>query len=412
MPGGRGRGNIRGNPNRPGPYNRGRGGGRGGHFSGPGRNSVFIPFAPFDLEHCAVQFPKVTTNEFDSQIGEMILERNKKIILSEEDSEVMSKIYEEISEVLGSFYTESEDIKTEDVKAEGEAENKQEDPQAIEDIRTVGAFANETLIDGVKELELLITMRNPMKIDEFGEFSDKLTSALPTYTISSSEEFASIKVESLNGFRANCYITCSGNKIKTSGESHLQKRIMYKNFDMGKRAKWFSENCVDPNIRLLARILSDFRVRFEGFRGMSQWAVELMAHYSMSSFDESGNQSIMPIPSALKRALMLLSSGFFLPGSAGIRDPAERDGRSVHQGFSKLDMDNICCAAQTLLRILMQGGGRKVFGLEDSAGLLDEMQVIDDVVIQPSVQCYVHIEEATPDPPAVAEALSTVKMEA
>ena len=98
---------------------------------------------------------------------------------------------------------------------------------------------------------------------------------------------------------------------------------------------------------------------------MSQWAVELMAHYSMSSFDESGNQveifyyyelfthtlkSIMPVPSALKRALMLLSSGFFLPGSAGIRDPAERDGRSVHQGFSKLDMDNICCAAQTLLR--------------------------------------------------------------
>ena len=143
-----------------------------------------------------------------------------------------------------------------------------------------------------------------MKVDEFGEFSDKLTSALPTYTISSSEEFASIKgfaifpdkflnqflVESLNGFRANCFITCSGNKIKTSGESHLQKRIMYKNFDMGKRAKWFSENCVDPNIRLLARILSDFRVRFEGFRGMSQWAVELMAHYSMSSFDESGNQ--------------------------------------------------------------------------------------------------------------------------
>ena len=31
---------------------------------------------------------------------------------------------------------------------EGEAENKQEDPQSIEDIRTVGAFANETLIDG------------------------------------------------------------------------------------------------------------------------------------------------------------------------------------------------------------------------------------------------------------------------
>ena len=41
------------------------------------------------------------------------MERNKKIILSEEDSEVMSKIYEEISEVLGTFYTETTEVKTE-----------------------------------------------------------------------------------------------------------------------------------------------------------------------------------------------------------------------------------------------------------------------------------------------------------
>ena len=46
---------------------------------------------------------------------------------------------------------------------------------------------------GVKELEILITMRNPMKIDEFGEFSDKLASALATYTITSSAEAANIR---------------------------------------------------------------------------------------------------------------------------------------------------------------------------------------------------------------------------
>ena len=41
---------------------RGRGGGRGG-FNGQPRNSVFIPFTPFDLEHCATHFPKVATSE-------------------------------------------------------------------------------------------------------------------------------------------------------------------------------------------------------------------------------------------------------------------------------------------------------------------------------------------------------------
>jgi hypothetical protein len=43
----------------------------------------------------------------------MILERNKKIMMSEEDGEVMSKIYEELSEVLSTFYTEPTEVKTE-----------------------------------------------------------------------------------------------------------------------------------------------------------------------------------------------------------------------------------------------------------------------------------------------------------
>ena len=59
--------------------------------------------------------------------------------------------------------------------------------------------------------------------------------------------------------------------------------------------------------------------------------------------------------SSFRRFLMILSSGFFLPGSSGIRDPIERDGRSVHQNFAKGDMDAICSTMQTLLRVVMQG---------------------------------------------------------
>ena len=83
---------------------------------------------------------------------------------------------------------------------------------------------------------------------------------------------------------------------------------------------------------------------------MSQWALELLAHYCVTKYDEQGNISAMSIAAAFKRCLMILSSGFFLPGSAGIRDPIERDGRSVHQNFSKTDQDQICATAQTLLR--------------------------------------------------------------
>ena len=43
----------------------------------------------------------------------MILERNKKIMLAEDDQQAMSKVYEEITEVLGSFYTENDEAKKE-----------------------------------------------------------------------------------------------------------------------------------------------------------------------------------------------------------------------------------------------------------------------------------------------------------
>ena len=59
----RGRGHPRGRGMRGGMFRgrgafRGRGGGRG-NFNGQNRNSVFIPFQPFDLELCQSHFPKV-----------------------------------------------------------------------------------------------------------------------------------------------------------------------------------------------------------------------------------------------------------------------------------------------------------------------------------------------------------------
>lgn len=165
--------------------------------------------------------------------------------------------------------------------------------------------------------------------------------------------------------RLCCFVTCIGVKIKGVTEEHIVKKVLYKNFDMGKRSRWFDEYGQEPNVKVLARIIADLRVRYQvgnltyetnnhlfckGFKGMSQWALELLAHYCVTKYDEQGNISAMSIAAAFKRCLMILSSGFFLPGSAGIRDPIERDGRSVHQNFSKTDQDQICATAQTLLR--------------------------------------------------------------
>jgi len=380
-----GRGGPRGRGMRGGMFRgRGRGGfnrGRGG-FNGQPRNSVFIPFAPFDLEHCATHFPKVSNTEStdEAKLGELILERNKDLMPTQGATGALEELFGEIKQAIETIMAAVEK------PAEGEEET------GFDEIRKVGAFSNETVIEGVREFELLIQMKTPPKPDDLSQLAKQLQEKLPKHTVATDMECGEIKIANSAGNRAACFVTCVGARIKTATEDNLAKKILYKNFDMGKRSRWFEEHCSDPNIKVLARLLADLRVRFKGFSGLTQWAVELLSHYCITKFDENGTLTSLTIQHAFRRCLMLLSSGFFLPGSAGIRDPTERDGRSVHQNFSKNDQDMICATSQTLLRVLMQGAPKKVLGLE-SANVCEEMQVIDGIVVQPSLGCYVDEED-------------------
>ena len=46
-------------------------------------------------------------------------------------------------------------------------------------------------------------------------------------------------------------------------EEHIVKKVLYKNFDMGKRSRWFDEYGQEPNVKVLARIIADLRVRYQ-----------------------------------------------------------------------------------------------------------------------------------------------------
>ena len=65
---------------------RGRGAFPGYNRGGPGpggRNSVFIPFQAFDIEHCENHFPNLDNAEeqaTDSKLSELILQRNRNLV--------------------------------------------------------------------------------------------------------------------------------------------------------------------------------------------------------------------------------------------------------------------------------------------------------------------------------------------
>lgn len=55
----------------------------------------------------------------------------------------------------------------------------------------------------------------------------------------------------------------------------------------------------------------------------------------------------------------------------------------------------ISITAHVIFRVLMQGAPQKVIGLEPG-NICEEMQIIDGIVIQPSLSCHVE-DEAEPD---------------
>ena len=83
---------------RGGMYNRGNrsGGFRGGRNSA--RNSVFIPFQPFDIEHCEHHFPRIEQTETndDSKLGEMLLQRNKMLVPNPDSITTFDSVFNQV----------------------------------------------------------------------------------------------------------------------------------------------------------------------------------------------------------------------------------------------------------------------------------------------------------------------------
>ncbi|KAA0200947.1 Interleukin enhancer-binding factor 2 [Fasciolopsis buskii] len=67
------------------------------------------------------------------------------------------------------------------------------------------------------------------------------------------------------------------------------------------------------------------------------------------------------------RLFQLLAAGLLLPGSAGVIDPCEPGNIRLHTALSLAEQDELCCTAQTLLRVLLLGGYRAMFHFDENA---------------------------------------------
>merc|ERR1719290_619981 len=305
---------------------RGRGGGPGMKPRPP-----FIPHVPFDIVLAEPAFPPVRTipPAVDEAFQAALMKRNQDLTPSEKEQAAITNLVTKIQAVLDNLIVSPGGF----------------DACQIEEVRQVGSFKKLTMIPNEKGFEL-----------------------------SNTEASGRIMVT-----------TIPPNLKKLDPALHLDSKLLHAAHSAVRHSRWFEENSQQPTIRTLIRLLLDLRRRFQGFSPLTPWMLDLLAHYAILN---NPTRSALPLTSAYRRILQLLSAGFFLPGSAGIADPCEGGSVRVHTVMTLEEQDQVCLTAQTPLRVLSHGGFKQILGIEGNSSIATDMSVWDGVVVSPLERAY------------------------
>eukprot|EP00116_Pleurobrachia_bachei_P006160 sb/3466422/ len=167
-------------------------------------------------------------------------------------------------------------------------------------------------------------------------------------------------------------------------EKHIKLDHLKNSLAAIRHARWFEENAFQSSIRVMVRILKDFKRRIPFFKNVNPWTINLLAHHSASM---TGTQ--LTIPLVFRRCLQLLAAGILLPGSASISDPCEPGFVKAHSFMTYEQQDELACGAQTLLRALAHGGFKEILGIKGARKVtFDAPVMFDGVIVTPSKLAY------------------------
>ncbi|KJH48696.1 hypothetical protein DICVIV_05197 [Dictyocaulus viviparus] len=169
---------------------------------------------------------------------------------------------------------------------------------------------------------------------------------------------------------------------------HLAERVMMINHHALRHVVWFEEATLQSPFKVLVRVLKDIRRRYVGLQPLSVWVIEYLAHFAVMN---TANRQPLPLGPAFRRVFEALATGIFLPGSPALFDPTE-PGMRIAYDLTYEDMDLVCSTAQTLLRVICNGGHAAVLGSDPSKIGIDlskEVSVWNGVAVSPLEVAYV-----------------------
>lgn len=355
---------------------RGRGGmGRGRGGPGMKPRPHFIPHVPFDLVLAEPAFPPVRTipAPVEEAFQAALVKRNQDLTPSEKEQTAITSLVSKIQAVLDTLIVTPGSF----------------DACQIEEVRQVGSFKKGTMVTGNNVAELVVVLKTlPTKeaVEALGtKVWESLKQKEPKEVLTMSPNERGVDLSNTEATARMLVTTIPPNLKKLEVGLHLEAKLLQAAHSAIRHSRWFEENAQQPTIKTLIRLLYDLKKRFVGFKPMTPWMLDLLAHYAILN---NPSRQALPITQAYRRVLQLLSAGFFLPGSAGISDPCEPGQLRIHTALTLEEQDQVCLTAQTLLRVLSHGGHKQILGMEGNSSIASEMSVWDGVVVNPLERAY------------------------
>lgn len=260
----------------------------------------------------------------------------------------------------------------------------------FEEYREVGSFKKDTALTGHTVADIVIIMQSLPTFEAVAALGNKLAEevrAQKEVVSCVSRDYgcllaaASVQVRIL-------ITTLPSNAPSLEPDLHLTERVMMINHHALRHVAWFEEAALQSPFKMLVRVLKDIRRRYTGLQPLSVWVIEYLAHFAVMN---TSNRQPLPLGPAFRRVFEALSTGIFLPGSPTLFDPTE-PGMRIAYDLSFEDMDLVCNTAQTLLRVICNGGHAAVLGTDPSklgVDLSKEVSVWNGVAVSPLEVAYV-----------------------
>ncbi|CAH8567813.1 unnamed protein product [Heterobilharzia americana] len=307
---------------------------------------LFIPQSPLDI---VLLEPNLVVPTDDQNLLQCLLDHHAKLIPSSDSQHALTNLCNRICEILDKI------IINPSIFESGQ----------LEQVRPVGSFKMGTWLNGSCTADLACVFRTLPTLEAVQNLANFVRNQLTTNKSPTEYVNCKVKLESY-GFSVTSgdYIvkllitTTPINLNKTTPDIHINLVAQKTALASIRHLRWAEENATHTTVKVLIRILKDFRRRFRAFSYMNSWLIDLLGYYAVMN-----NPSRQPLPlnHAFRRVLYLLASGFLLPGSTGLIDPCEPGYMRVHSFMTPVEQDEICCTAQVMLRVLIHGGYALLF---------------------------------------------------